>query len=130
MNLADYFANQTGIGVLATCDPGHKVDVAIYAKPHFIDENTVAFVMKQRRSHQNLRANLQAAYMFVEDGHTDKGLRMYLTMIRQETNRSLVAALRKKQPSIYPEEDDSDKFLVFFRIDQVRPLVGDDAAEL
>lgn len=129
MNLGEYFENASGTGILATCDPGSAVDLAIYAKPHIVDETTLVFVMKERLSHQNLRANLSAAYMFIEDGKGYKGLRLHLTMIRDEKNRSVVEALRQKQPCIYPKEDDSDKFLVFFRIDRIRPLVGDAAPE-
>lgn len=104
--------------------------MAIYSKPHVVDENTVIFVMKERLSHQNLRSNLQAAYMFIEDGKKHKGVRLYLTMIREEKNRTLVEALRKKQPCIYPAEDDSDKFLVYFQIDRMRPLIGDGPLDL
>lgn len=125
MSLAHYFETVSGTGILATCDPGHQVDLAIYAKPHIIDDKTVAFVMKERRSHQNLHANLQAAYMFIEDKPGYKGLRMYLTMTREEKNQTLVEVIRSKQPCIYPAEDNSDKFLVFFNVDHMRPLVGD-----
>lgn len=130
MNLADYFKKAVGTGVLATYGPEHKVDAAIYAKPHIIDEKTLAFVMKERISHQNIRSSLQAAYLFIEHGDEYKGFRLYLTMIREEKNRTLVEALRKKQPCIYPSEDDSDKFLVYFNIDRIRPLVGDGPANL
>lgn len=125
MKLANYFESVSGTGILATCDPGHQVDMAIYAKPHVIDDKTVAFVMKERLSHQNLRANHQAAYMFIEDKPGYKGIRLSLTMTREEKNQTLVEAIRKKQPCIYPAEDNSDKFLVFFNVDHVRPLVGD-----
>ena len=125
MNLVDYFEKAEGIGILATCDPGHQVDMAIYAKPQMVDDKTLAFVMKERLSHQNLRSNLQAAYMFIEDGKNYRGLRLYLTMVREEKNQTLVAAMREKQLCIYPSTDDSDKFLVFFHIDGIRPLVGD-----
>lgn len=125
MKLATYFETKTGTGILATCDPGHEVDMAIYAKPHVIDDNTVVFVMKQRISHQNLRKNLQAAYMFIEEGPGYQGLRMHLTMLREEINQSLVDVLRQKQPAMYPIEDNSDKYLVHFSVDRVRPLVGD-----
>ena len=81
--------------------------------------------MKERLSHQNLRANLQAAYMFIENGIGHKGLRLYLTMTGEEKNQTIVEALRKKQPCIYPSADDSDKFLVYFKVDRIRPLVGD-----
>ncbi len=125
MTLSNYFETVSGTGIFATCDPGHQVDMAIYSKPHVIDDSTVAFVMKERLSHQNLRSNIQAAYMFIEDKPGYKGLRMYLTMIREEKNQTLVEAIRKKQPCIYPAEDNSDKFLVFFNVDRIRPLVGD-----
>lgn len=124
-NLAAYFEKTSGMGILATCDPGHEVDMAIYSKPYVADEQTVVFVMKERLSHQNLRSNLQAAYMFIEDGKAYKGIRLYLTMTREEKNKTIVEALRKKQPCIYPAEDDSDKFLVYFQIDRIRPLTGD-----
>lgn len=125
MNLADYFEHASGTGILATCDPGHEVDMAIYSKPHIIDENTLIFVMKERLSHQNLRSNLQAAYLFIEEGKKYKGVRLYLTMLREEKNRTIIEALHKKQPCIYPMDDDSDKFLVYFQIDRMRPLIGD-----
>ena len=126
MNLAHYFENTDGTGVLATCDPTDSVNQAIYSKPFVLDDNTVAFVMKQRTSHQNLRHHLKASYLFIEKGAGCKGIRFHLTMQREEKNRSLVQVLREKQPYVYPKEDDSDKFLVFFEVDQIRPLVGHD----
>jgi hypothetical protein len=125
MDLAAYFEKTDGTGILATCDPGNMVDMAIYDKPLVVDEKTIVFVMRQRLSHQNLRANLSAAYMFIEKGPGYKGLRLHLTMQREETNRTLVAEMQKKQPCICSEKDDSEKFLVFFTIDRVRPLAGD-----
>lgn len=124
-DLAAYFEKTDGLGVFATCDPDRGVDVAVYSKPVVIDDQTVALVMKQRISHQNLRSNLHAAYLFHEKGDGHKGLRLYLTKLREEKNQSLIEALHKKQPCMYPAEDDSEKFLVFFRVEQVRPLIGD-----
>jgi len=125
MNLSDYFEKNDGTGILATCDPDHNVDQAVYSKPFIVDEATIAFVMKERLSHQNLKNHLMASYLFLEKGPGYKGIRLSLTMQRQDKNRSLIEALRKKQPCIYPKEDDSDKFLVFFKVNQIRPLTGD-----
>ena len=125
MSLLDYFENVEGLGVLATADSDGMVDLAIYAKPHVIDETTVAFVMRERLSHQNLKSNPNAAYMFVEKGDGYSGKRLYLTETREETNSSLVEEFRKKQPEICPVHDDSNKYLVFFRVNDVWPLVGD-----
>lgn len=125
MDLDRYFTEHEGTGILGTCDPGSGVDLAVYSKPVVLDEETIALVMKQRQSHHNLKANLRAAYLFLADGPGYQGLRLHLTMLREETNQSLIADMCKKQPWIYPENDDSAKYLVIFRVDRVRPLVGD-----
>ena len=125
MNLSDYFKNVQGLGILATADADGMVDLAIYAKPHVIDEATIAFVMRERLTHQNLKSNPQAAYMFVEKGEGYTGKRLYLTKTREETNTSVVEMFRKKQPEICASYDDSNKYLVHFRIDDICPLVGD-----
>ena len=125
MSLHDYFENAQGLGILATADSDGMVDLAIYARPTVIDETTVAFVMRERLSHQNLKTNPNAAYMFVEKGDDYNGKRLYLTEIREETNSSLIEEFRKKQPEICPASDDSNKYLVFFQVNDVWPLVGD-----
>ena len=125
MDMADYFEKTDGIGILGTCDLDNKVDLALYTKPFVADETTIALVMKRRLSHQNLKNNLRAAYLFLEKSNGYKGIRLYLTMLGEESNRSLTAVMRKKQPCMFPKEDDSEKFLVFFRIDHIRPIVGD-----
>lgn len=127
MKLAEYFEHARGTGVLATTDATGHVDLAVYARPHVIDDNTIAFVMRQRLSHQNLTATMHAAYMFIEAGPGYKGLRLYLTKQREEVNESLIAQIRAKQPEIYPPQDDSAKYLVVFRVNHTRPLVGDPA---
>lgn len=126
MDLTAYFKENDGVGILGTSDLEDKVDLALYSKPVVIDKSTIALVMKQRLSHQNLKGNLQAAYLFLQKGPGYQGLRLYLTMLREETNQSLIEAMRKKQPCMFPEEDDSGKFLVFFTVDRIRPLVGDE----
>jgi hypothetical protein len=124
MNLFEYFENAQGVGVLATADSDGMVDIAIYAKPEVVDESTVAFIMRERLSHQNLVSNPNAAYMFIEKGPGYSGKRLYLTKIREETNKSLVDNFIKKQPEICPADDDSNKYLVFFHVDNIWPLIG------
>lgn len=125
MELKEYFDTRGGTGIFATTDPEGRVDMAVYAKPLVIDEATVAFVMRQRLSHQNLKQTMHAAYLFLESGPGYQGRRLYLTKIREEINATLAEAMRKQQPAIYPAGDDSNKFVVFFHVDRVRPLVGD-----
>ena len=54
MNLENYFENVKGTGVLATADGQGRVDVALYSKPHFMDDGTIAFIMADRLTHHNL----------------------------------------------------------------------------
>lgn len=129
MDLGHYFETTDGTGILATCDQKYQISQAVYSKPFVVDENTVAFVMKQRTSHRNLSDHLNASYLFIEKGDGYKGIRFRLTMIKEEKNRSLTSALRDKQPCIYPEGDDSDAFLVFFQVGTVRSLVGNGTPE-
>ena len=124
MGLSEYFENAEGMGILATADSEGVVDLALYAKPYVIDETTIAFVMQERLTHRNLKSNPHAAYMFVEKGQGYAGKRLYLTKIREETNTSVVEMFRKKQPVICAANDDSNKYLVHFQVDDVRPLVG------
>ncbi|MBM4103896.1 MAG: pyridoxamine 5'-phosphate oxidase family protein [Planctomycetes bacterium] len=131
MDLKSYFEQHEGIGILATCDPNTTVDMAVYAKPMVINQTTIAFVMRERLSHQNIREHLNAAYMFIKKTREYKtcsdykGIRLYLTLQREEINQSVIEEMRKKDPCIYSEGDDSEKYLVFFTVTRIRPLVGD-----
>jgi hypothetical protein len=125
MNLANYFDKVKGTGVLGTADSEGKVDFALYARPHVIDDQTVAFIMRDRLSHANVVANPRAAYLFVEQGEGRKGLRMYLTRTAEEDDPTKVEAMRRRTR----DEDTAETkaFLVYFRVDEVRPLVGSSA---
>jgi len=127
MNLRDYFESTSGIGILATADGNGKSNAAVYARPHLMDDGSIAFIMLERLSHSNLSANPQAAYLFVEKGSKSKGIRLYLTKIHEEKNTELLYKLRKVK---YEDDEDQPRYLVFFRIDKVRPLVGSDERSL
>jgi hypothetical protein len=129
MNLTDYFENAEGLGILATADSEGKVDLALYTIPHVFDDNTVGFVMRERLSHKNLQFNPNAAYMFLEQGQGYTGKRLYLTIMREEKDSNLINSLKQQDPKIYPAAlDDSNKYLVYFRVDNIRPLIGDSEA--
>jgi hypothetical protein len=127
MNLADYFDKVKGTGVLGTADSEGKVDLALYARPHVIDDQTMAFIMRDHLSHANVVANPRAAYLFVEQGEGRKGLRLYLTRTAEEDDPKKVEAMRRRGRR---DEDTAETraFLVYFRVDEVRPLVGSSAA--
>lgn len=55
MELKDYFESTKGTGVMATADGDGKVDAAIYARPHFMEDGTLAVIMRDRLTHNNLQ---------------------------------------------------------------------------
>ncbi len=121
MGIQEYFRNTKGVGILATADDDGKVDAAVYARPHFMEDGTIAMIMRNRLTHLNLQTNPHAAYLFHEDGPGYKGKRLFLTKIREETDTDLLKSLRRRQ---YPDRKEEAKFLVFFEVDQELPLIG------
>lgn len=126
MNLSAYFDQTEGLGVLATADSKGQVNAAIYARPHFFDEETVAFIMADRQSHANLASNPHAAYLFRESGAKHAGKRLYLTKLREEADSPLIETLRRGKHGMGAR---GKRFLVYFHIDKVRPLLGDPREE-
>ena len=57
MTLKDYFEKSKGKGIIATADAKGKVGMAVYARPHFVDEKTAVFIMADRLMHKNLQEN-------------------------------------------------------------------------
>lgn len=126
MSLRDYFENAKGVGVLATADADGKVNVAVYARPHFLDsgdDNMATFIMNERLSYANVQANPNAAYLFIEEGEGYVGKRLALTKAREEEDQDKIKSLRRRT---LPDQCDEGKVrhLVHFQIEGVRPLIG------
>ena len=121
MELREYFEKNEGKAILSTADGDGKVDAAVYARPHFMDDGTIAFIMRDRLTHHNLQSNYHACYLFMEKGPGYKGKRLFLTKVGEEQDTELLQSLRRRQ---YLNEKDEAKFLVFFQVDKVLPLVG------
>lgn len=126
MNLSEYFDKASGLGILATSDSAGAVDAAVYAKPHFIDEENVAFIMADKLTHHNIQQNPRAAYLFKESGERYVGKRLYLTKTKEVKDPQVVGEMRrKKYPEVAGKYGDENKFVVYFKIDKVLPLIGD-----
>jgi hypothetical protein len=123
MELKQYFVNKQGTGVLATADTEGKVNTAIYSRPHVFEDGTIAFVMRQRLTHDNLQSNPYASYLFRESGPGYTGIRLHLKKIKEETESPISEMTRA---SLTPEEDRAKgpKFLVQFSIEKTLPLIG------
>jgi len=120
MKLKAYFENTEGYGILSTADSAGKVDAAIYSRPHFMDDGSIALIMRDRLTHHNLQSNPHACFMFIEKGRGYKGKRLFLTKTREEQDSELLQRLRRRH---YIDDTDESKFLVFFTVDEELPLV-------
>ena len=121
--MTEYFNNTKGFGVLATADRDGKVNSAVYGRPHVMEDGSFAFIMRDRLTYKNLQSNPHATYLFKENGSGYKGKRIYLTKIREEENSSLIDSLSRRT---YPSDADSTepRFLVYFKLERERPLIG------
>lgn len=124
MNLSEYFSTTRGTGILATSDREGKVGIAVYSRPHVMEDGTLAFVMRERLAYRNVMHNPHAAYMFIEDAPGYRGTRFFLRKVREELNEDLVAKMTR--PWLSPDEDRAKgpKHLVIFAVDASLPLVG------
>jgi hypothetical protein len=121
MKISEYFKTAKGTGVLATADGAGKVNVAVFASPHVMNEETIAFIMTDRLTHTNLQSNPKAAYLFMEEEEKKyKGKRLYLSRIREEKDSPMLDSIRRKE---YPQLKGKE-YLVYFRVDKVLPLIG------
>ena len=124
MKLKEYFEQTNGVGVLSTADAEGKVDAAIYSTPHIFDDGTVAFIMRERLTHDNLQSNPYAAFLFIENGSVHRGLRLFLKKVKEDSDSELISKMTRRHLS--PEEDKElgPKFLVYFKVQKLLQLIG------
>lgn len=123
MALKEYFEKVKGFGILSTADGNGRVNSAVYARPHVMEDGLLAFIMRDRLTYKNIQENPHAVYMFRQDGPGYNGRRLHLTKIKEEKNSELIGPLSRRQ---YTSDQDrkEPKFLVFFKLEKVRPLIG------
>ncbi len=124
MKLKDYLESTDGISILSTANSDGKLTTAIYSKPRIMENNTIAFIMRERLTYHNIRNNPDAAYMFIEKGPSYQGIRLFLTKIREDDDPEIIARMTRR--NLTPEEDKAKgpKHLVVFRVDMILPLIG------
>jgi len=114
-----------GRGVIATADADGNVDVAVYSRPHFIDENTIVYIMTtawliEISSQTPMRIYLHGIRREI------RGKRLYLTKIKEETDPEAINKIRWRKNICVPEDEKNEcRFLVYFKIDKVLELFGE-----
>lgn len=124
MKLKDYLEKKSGISILSTADREGKLTTAIYSKPRFLEENTIAFIMRERLTYHNLQTNPHAAFMFIEESAGYQGIRLFLKKIREDNDGDVIAKMTRR--NLTPEQDKQKgpKHLVIFSVEMILPLIG------
>ena len=122
MNLNTYFDDTKGLGVLSTADGDGRVNAAVYARPHVMEDGSLAFIMRDRLSHSNLTSNPHAAYLFREESPGYKGIRLHLTKTHEESGTERVKDLCRR--CRIDDKPDAIRHLVVFSVDKQLPLIG------
>jgi hypothetical protein len=124
MKLKDYFEKTKGISILSTSDMNGKVTTAIYSIPRVLDDNRIAFIMRERLTYHNLQINPHAAFMFIEENAGYQGIRLFLKKTGEDNDTELIAKMTRR--SLSPEEDKQKgpKHLVIFNVEMILPLIG------
>jgi hypothetical protein len=120
--LQEYFESTKGVGVMATADSEGKVDAAIYSRPHFLEEGTMAFVMRDRLTHHNLQSNAFATFLYIEEKAGYSGKRLFLKKVREENNPELIKKIKRRT---FSDDNEALAFLVYFTLEKELPLIGD-----
>ena len=126
MTLKQYLESREGKSILSSANSDGMVTSAIYSKPHVFDDGTIAFVMRRRLTHENLKTNPYASFMFIEEGHGYKGIRLFLKKIKEDTDDTLIDKMKRRHLNAEEDEARGPKFLTHFRVERILPLIGDE----
>ena len=122
MDFKEYFGSVKGTGVFSTADDNGVVNSAIYAAPYSTDDGQLSFIMRERKTHENIGVNPHACFLFIEAGKMT-GKRIYLTKVKEEKNSETLSSYRHHGKKSEGAADE-DLYQVFFKVDKVLPLVG------
>ncbi len=129
MDLNEYFKTQRGTGVMSTADSQGKVDAAIYARPHVMQDGTLAMIMRDRLTHKNLQENPYAAYLFLEHAPGHHGIRLFLKKVREDDDPELIQSMTRRSLTAAEDRAKGPKFLVYFQVEKVLRLIGGEELE-
>lgn len=123
MNLSELFS-RSGLGVMSTSSPDGRVNSAVYARPHVIDETTLVWGMTDRRTYRNLTGNHHAAFLFKTNLPGFSGVRLTLELIKTEEEGDLLAKIKANTDEIVgPGAGAGVTHAAWFKIVEIRPLI-------
>jgi len=112
-----------GRGVIATASRTGVVNMAVYAVPHVVDDETVAWGMTDGRTWNNVRENPNASYAYFAPGEGFRGARLTLSLSRTEDSGEMLEKIRERTGMVSPGNPDAVKHVAYFKVVETRPLV-------
>lgn len=112
-----------GRGVIGTASKDGVVNMAVYAVPNVVDDETVAWGMTDGRTWNNVRENPNASYTYFEPGEGYRGARLTLTLSRTEDSGGMLAEIREQTRASSPGNPQAIKHVTYFKVVETRPLV-------
>jgi len=130
MDLKKYFAETAGRGIFSSAGNDGRVTSAVYSTPRVMDDNRLAFILREHLTYANLQTNPYAVYLFMEDRNSLDGVRLYLKKSGEDNDPELLAAMTRRH--LTPEQDKSKgpKHILYFEVEKILPLVGGGEAKV
>ena len=122
MNIGDVL-KPGGRGVIGTASKDGVVNMAVYAVPNVVDDETVAWGMTDGRTWNNVRENPNASYTYFEPGEGYRGARLTLTLSRTEDSGGMLAVIREQTRASSPGNPQAIRHVAYFKVVETRPLV-------
>ncbi|WP_243370959.1 pyridoxamine 5'-phosphate oxidase family protein [Geotalea sp. SG265] len=123
MNLAELFP-EGGRGVIATADASGQVNTAVYAVPHVMDGETLAWGMSQGRTHSNLLVNPHASYLYLAPSRGGNGWRLTLQLKDIKDSGEMLQRIREHTARVVsPQAGEAVRYVAQFTVSEIRPLV-------
>lgn len=113
-----------GNGVIATAGKDGTINTAIYAAPHVVNDETVAWGMSEGRTYRNLRENPNAAFLQRRPGTGAAGVRITLKLEKIQESGNVLDTIRERaRKSAGAAAADMVKYVAFFKVVEMRPLM-------
>jgi hypothetical protein len=122
MKIADVL-KPGGRGVIGTASKDGVVNMAVYAVPHVVDNQTVAWGMTDGRTWNNVRENPNASYTYFAPGDGFHGARLTLSLSRTEDSGAMLEKIRERTAVSSPGNPLAVKHVAYFKVAEIRPLV-------
>lgn len=123
MRLSEYLSTG-GTGVIATADKDGNINTAIYAAPHIVDDETVAWGMTEGRTYRNLRENPNAAFIHQAPGDGAAGVRMTLRLQEIQEAGNILDAIRARAQKVSgAAAAEMVRYVGYFKVVETRPLM-------